>query len=63
MAQKPYVDKGMCSQCEFCVINLPEVFRLDDDEYAEVHNPEGASEDEIQEAMDNCPMGSIHWED
>jgi len=30
---------------------------------AEIHNPEGATEEKIQEAMDSCPVECIHWED
>ena len=43
---------------EYC-----EVKRLDDDDLAEVHNADGASEDEIQEEIDACPGECIHWKD
>ena len=62
MARKPYVDKEECTQCELCVNDLPDVFQMDDEGFAEVHDPEGAGEDEIQEVMDNCPAACIHWE-
>jgi ferredoxin len=31
-------------------------------EVAKVKNQEGASADEIEEAIDSCPAECIHWE-
>lgn len=62
MARKPYVDKDVCIGCELCVNTAPEVFRMDDNNLAEVYNPTGATEDMIQEAIDGCPVNCIHWE-
>jgi ferredoxin len=62
MAQKPYVDQDVCIACELCVNMLPEVFRMTDDGLAEVFDPEGASTEQIQEAIDSCPVNCIHWE-
>lgn len=63
MAKIPYVDKDVCISCNLCVDMVPDVFRLDDDDLAEVHDPNGASEEIIQEAMDSCPVSCIHWEE
>jgi ferredoxin len=63
MAKKPYVDKEVCISCTLCVDMVPEVFRMDEDDLAEVYAPDGASEDKIQEAMDACPVSCIHWEE
>jgi ferredoxin len=30
---------------------------------AGIHNPTGAPEELIEEAMDNCPVACITWED
>ena len=58
-----WVDKDECTGCELCVDNLPDVFRMDDDDLAECYNQEGATEEEIQEdAIDVCPVECIHWE-
>ena len=62
MARKPYVDEDVCIGCELCVNTVPEVFRMRDDSIAEVYDPAGASEEQIQEAIDNCPVSCIHWE-
>jgi ferredoxin len=63
MAKKVYVDQDECIGCELCVDTCPEVFRMTDDSVSEVINPEGAPEEKIQEAIDNCPVECIHWED
>jgi ferredoxin len=63
MAKNPYVDKDVCISCGLCVDMVPEVFKLDDDSLAEVFDPNGASEEQIQEAMDACPVACIHWEE
>lgn len=63
MARNVYVDQDECISCGACVDTCPDVFRMNDDNLAEVYNPNGASEDEIQEAIDSCPVECIHWED
>jgi len=45
-----------------CVNMVPAVFRMADDGFAEVHDPSGATEEEIQGAIDNCPVNCIHWQ-
>lgn len=62
MAKTPWVDKDECISCGLCVSNLPSVFRYDDNSKAECFDPDGASEDEIQDgAIDACPVQCIHW--
>lgn len=63
MAKIPYVDQEECTGCGLCEDTCPGVFRLNEDGVAEVYNPEGASEEEIQEAIDNCPVECIHWKE
>lgn len=64
MAKTPWVDKDECISCGLCVSNLPDVFRMDDDDKAECYNPAGASEDDIQEqGIDACPVQCIHWKE
>lgn len=63
MAKKPVVNVDECTGCEVCVQTCPDVFQMNDDGVAEVTNPTGAPEDEIQEAIDACPVQCIVWEE
>jgi len=63
MARTPVVDQQVCISCNLCVDLVPEVFRLNSDGVAEVYNAAGAGEDRIQDAIDNCPVNCIAWED
>ncbi len=62
MARVPYVDQDVCISCRLCADSLPEVFSMNDDDLAEVHDPSGAPEDKIQEIMEMCPVACIHWQ-
>lgn len=62
MTRKPYVDQEVCVSCQLCVETVPKVFRMNDDNLAEVYNPVGAPEEKIQAAIDACPVNCIHWE-
>jgi ferredoxin len=72
MARIPAIDPDCCISCEVCTQICPEVFRMEGEEThdhdhghdhkAIVHNPDGASEAKIEEAMDNCPAACIYWE-
>jgi ferredoxin len=62
MARVPFVDVDLCTGCELCVETCPDVFEMEDD-VAIVSNPESASEEEIQEAIDNCPVEAIIWKE
>lgn len=63
MAKVPVVDQDECTGCETCVDICPGVFALNDDMVAEVTDPKGASEEEIQEAIDSCPVECISWKE
>ena len=62
MSKTVVVDQQECISCGLCVEVCPEVFRLNDQDVSEVHNPAGAPEEKIQEAIDSCPVQCIHWE-
>ena len=58
----PKIDEDECIACGNCEAVCPEVFRLNENlGHSEVINPQGASEEKIQEAMDQCPAQCIHW--
>lgn len=63
MARTPVIDQDACISCNLCVDLVPEVFRMNTDGVAEVYNATGAPEDKIQDAIDNCPVTCIAWED
>ncbi len=60
---KARVNEG-CIACGACVAACPEVFRFDDDGYAEAY-ADVAPEDEnaAKEARDSCPVSVIDLED
>ena len=60
----PAIDVEECIACGNCEQVCPEVFRLNESlGHSEVINPHGAPEDKIQEAMDQCPVQCIHWQE
>lgn len=75
MARTPAIDRDCCIGCEVCTQICPDVFRMegeaeghdhahgDDHGKAEVHNPAGAPEEMIEQAMDSCPGACIYWDD
>jgi len=65
MGQKiPVIDEDECIACGNCEQVCPEVFHLNEAlAHSEVINPQGAPEDKIQEAMDQCPVQCIHWQE
>jgi ferredoxin len=46
-----------------CEEICPDVFRLNDDGVSEVHDTHGATAEMIQEAIDECPVNCISWEE
>lgn len=64
MSRSVYIDEDECIGCGSCVEICPEVFEMDSDtDKAVVIKSEGGPEDEIQEAIDTCPVECIHWEE
>ncbi|MBE3585241.1 MULTISPECIES: ferredoxin [Desulfofundulus] len=64
MAKIPYIESEECLACGSCVDVCPDVFQMNETlGFAEVVNPQGAGEDEIQEAIDMCPAQCIHWKE
>lgn len=63
MSRTVVIDVDTCIGCEACVEECPEVFSMGPGDLAQVHNPEGAGEAEIESAMELCPVNCITWED
>jgi ferredoxin len=53
------VDKNLCVSNQWCIKNVPAVFKEDEAGQAEVVDPDGASEELLIEAGFNCPVGAI----
>jgi ferredoxin len=64
MAKKVVIDADECVACGTCVEICPDVFQMDDgDDAARVTKETGGPEDQIQEAIDSCPVQCIRLED
>lgn len=64
MAKIVVLDSDECQECGTCEALCPGVFKMNEATgKAEVIDPAGASEDEIQEAVDSCPAQCIRWEE
>jgi len=63
MARTVIIDQDECISCGACVDTCPEVFSLNDDNLAEVYKADGASEEEIEDAIESCPVSCIQWEE
>lgn len=61
MPRTPYLDVDACIGCETCTRIAPKVFCMVSEHKAGIHNPSGDSQDKIEEAMDNCPVACITW--
>jgi ferredoxin len=55
------IDKKKCIGCGSCVALCPKVFELDNDGKAKVKNEKGDSKENIQRAIDACPVGAISY--
>lgn len=60
---KVVIDQDGCIGCGLCVNTCPEVFEMNDDNIAEVYKQPTEVTDEVQEAVDGCPVQVISIED
>jgi len=56
------VDRDACIACGLCVSVAPEVFRLENGASI-AYDPQGASDEKIQQCIDGCPVTAIFWKD
>lgn len=61
---KALIDRSGCIGCGLCAQTCPEVFEIEDDGLAAVHEDPvpSAVEEETTEARDNCPVSVISIE-
>ncbi len=64
MGRKILIDEEECIGCGTCEEICPEVFKLNEKtDKAEVIAQEGTPEDQIEEAIEACPVECISWEE
>lgn len=61
--KRPVVELSDCIRCDVCVGVCPAAFRMNDAGYIEVIDLNAYPEDEVDEAIKNCPADCIRWED
>jgi len=62
VGKKPVVDQDNCISCGLCISACPTVFHFNRSGKSEVYDSTGASEEQIQQAIDGCPVQCISWE-
>jgi ferredoxin len=61
--KQPIVDLSDCILCGVCVDVCPDVFRLGDAGYIQVLELEAYPEPDVENAIRNCPVDCIRWEE
>jgi ferredoxin len=62
MSKIPVVDQESCISCGLCISTCSGVFRYNSSGKSECFDPFGATEQDIQQAIDGCPVQCIRWE-
>ncbi len=61
---KAMIDRSGCIACGLCIDICPEVFRMGDDDLAEVYaEVDDSVKDSATEARDSCPVSVISLEE
>jgi len=59
--KKLVVDQDTCIGCGTCAALCPKVFKMKDNGKAEVIGQTADTQENIQNAIDSCPVGAIKW--
>jgi ferredoxin len=59
----PVVELADCIVCGICTEVCPDAFRLNDLNYVEVLECDIYPEDAVNEAIKNCPVDCIDWQE
>jgi len=60
--KRPVVELSDCILCDICTETCPSVFSMSDAGYVEITDLPEYPEEEINEAIKNCPTNCIYWE-
>ncbi|SDU55080.1 ferredoxin [Desulfobacula phenolica] len=58
----PILDISCCILCEVCVDVAPHAFKINDAGFIELLELDDYSDEDIHEAVKNCPKDCICWE-
>ncbi|CCK82231.1 ferredoxin [Desulfobacula toluolica] len=58
----PILDISCCILCEVCVDVAPHAFKINDAGFVELLELDDYSDEDINEAVKNCPKDCICWE-
>ncbi len=58
----PVVDLSCCILCEICIELAPHAFAMNNADFVEVLALDDYSDENILEAIKNCPKDCITWE-
>ncbi|MCU0564053.1 MAG: ferredoxin [Desulfobacterales bacterium] len=61
--KRPVVELSDCIHCEVCLEACPTVFRRNQAGYIEVADLDAYPEEEVDDAIRNCPADCIRWEE
>lgn len=61
MAKKVIVDTKKCIGCGLCASIAPATFEMGSDGKSHAKNPPKDSEEDVQRAIDGCPVKAISW--
>ena len=60
---KVRIDEDACTGCGICEDNCPEVFEVNDVARVKENTDFNKYEEEIKEAVEDCPSEAIHYEE
>jgi ferredoxin len=59
--KRPIVELSDCVLCEICLDVAPSVFRMNDAGYVELIELSSYPEEDVADAIKNCPADCISW--
>lgn len=60
--KRPSIDLGSCILCEICVDLAPHAFEINDSGFVLVLPLDDYQDEQVLEAVKNCPKDCIFWE-